>query len=374
MRKLDRAPSGIKISGEVIGDTAGMIADYDRAKTAPITGNFCGLRQLDMTIGGSKNKELWVHAAYSGHLKSTFALNWAYHLAIFYQTSSVFFSLEMNYEQVRRQLATMHSFHFKFRDVRARLGLQNEQTGDVGLDYAKVRKGTLPPKEEEFYRNYVVPDLDDERNGYGRIHVEVRDPNQTQYTLEDMQEAAERIYEQDPFRKVFVDHSLLLDSRERRINTSDRVAEVLKDLKNLARGFRGGAGTDITVLHQINRPGYADALRKKEQGLLPRYNPTNLSQSSGTEQNADVITTSWIDEDLRRKHHILFDCLKAREDDLVPPFLANVRWPCPRVVTCAEQITVVPASGTTAAKRRAPKIVGTEVFNILGAQTTPAQA
>lgn len=337
LRKVDRAPSGVKLSGEVTSDVAEMRAEYQRAKMTPVTGNYCGLQQMDTTIRGSKNRELWVHAAYSSHMKSTFALNWAYHLSAFFQSSSVFFSLEMNYEQVRRMIAAMHSFHFKFRDLRHRLGLQPSEKVDVGLDYEKIRDGLLGPSEEEFY-DLVLADLEDERNGYGKIHVEVADPEKPAFRVADIQSRSEAIYAESPFVKVFVDHSMLVDPEGKYSSTNEKLNEVFKDFKKFARGFRRGAGTDLTVLHQINRVGLAGALKKKEAGRLPRYDMTNLSQSSQTEQSADVVTTSWVDEELRAKNLVLFDCLKSRDQAPFMPFYGNVRFPCRRILTCHTEI------------------------------------
>lgn len=352
LRAVERAPNGVKISGEVTSDTEEMRAEYQRAKTNPVVGNFCGLEQIDTTIGGSRNRELWIHAAYSSHMKSTFAMNWAYHLSVFFSSSVVFFSLEMNYDEVRRMIGAMHSFHFKFREVRQYLGLQPSENMDTGLDYALIRKGKLPPKEEEFYLKHVLPDLGDERCGYGKIHVEVANPNKPTYKVEDLEARAEAIYAQDPFVKIFVDHTLLVDPRERYQQERERVGEVANDLKKLARGFRGGVGTDITLLHQINRVGFAAALKKKEAGLTPRYEMLNLAASASTEQAADMITTSWIDDDLIKKGLLIMDTLKARGDAKPAPFYANVRWPCRRVLNCRVPLVEVTREHIVARDRR----------------------
>lgn len=375
MRGLERSRSGEKISGEVTSDVREMSAEYDRAKTNPIVGNYCGLQQIDETLRGSKNRELWVHAAYSSHMKSTFALNWCYHLSVFFNSSVVFFSLEMNYEQVRRQIAAMHSFHFKFREVRRALGLQPSEKLDTGLDYEKIRDGLLSPKEEEFYKQHVLADLADQSRGYGKIHIEVKDPNQASYRVADVRDVAERKYQEDPFVKIFIDHTGLLEPREgsRHVTTTEKLNEVLKDVKSLARGFRNGAGTDITILHQINRAGLSSALKKKESGRAPRYDMTNLSQTSGAEQHADVVSTSWVDEDLRAKSLVLFDCLKSRDGAPFKPFYADVRWPCRRILTSTVPFTEVAADGTSAARRRRPAgPVGVEIFNALNGQGEPA--
>lgn len=367
LRAVDRAPGGVKLSGEVTSDAKEMREEYQRAKMNPVAGNYCGLQQIDTTIRGSKNRELWVHAAYSSHMKSTFALNWCYHLSVFFQSSVVFFSLEMNYEQVRRQLAAMHSFHFRFRDVRHRLGLQASEKTDTGLDYERIRDGQLSPREEEFY-DLVLSDLEDERNRYGKIHVEVADPDKPAFKVADIQNRSEALYSEAPFVKVFVDHSLLIDPEGKYSSTTEKLNEIFKDLKKLARGFRRGTGMDVTVLHQINRNGLASALKKKESGRLPRYDMTNLSQSSQTEQSADVVTTTWVDDDLRSRNLVLFDCLKMRDGAPFMPFYGNVRWPCRRILTCHTEIPQDLKPEARAGKR-ASKVDASSAEDLLNALT-----
>ena len=50
-------------------------------------GQFCGIEQIDSAIRGAKKQELWLHAAFTGGLKSTFAMNWAYNQAVYYKFS-----------------------------------------------------------------------------------------------------------------------------------------------------------------------------------------------------------------------------------------------------------------------------------------------
>lgn len=356
-RSIERAPSGAKISGEATRDTRALRAEYERAEMNSGVGNPCGLRQLDTTIQGSKNRELWIHAAYSSHLKSTFALNWCYHLSVFWQSSSVFFSLEMNYEQVRRQIAAMHSVHFKFREVRQALGLQPSEKLDTGLDYALIRNGKLSPNERKFYLDHVLPDLADESNGYGKIHVEVSNPNKPKFTMDDIEDRADQLYHEDPFVKLIVDHTTLVDPVEKYQTEREKITEVAKRAKKLARGFRNGLGMDVTLLHQINRTGFQAALRKLESGKLPRYTMADLAATSNAEQCADVITTTWLDAELSKKGLAIVDTLKARDDAKPDPFYVSMRWPCRRMLTATtvlEEPPEEPAAKKIRARRKPP--------------------
>lgn len=373
LRQIERAPTGVKISGGVTGAEAAadMRAEYDRAKMSPVLGNLTGIMQIDTTLRGSKNKELWVHAASTGHLKSTFAANWAYILAFFYKRSVLYFSLEMTYEQVRRQLAAMHSYSARFRDIRFRLGLQPTETANAGLDYEKIRDGKLSPAEENFYLNHVLPDMEDPSNNFGRIHIQVAETDRKtpRITIERLGDVAERLYDQDPFTMIVVDHAGLVGAEGRFSNETERRSAVYVGLKALARDFRNGQGMAVLALSQINREGYKGSIRKKEMGRLPRYTTADLAWAAEAENSADVITTTYLDEGLRARQRVLFDCLKSRDQEPCQPFLARVMFPQRRILSCDEPAIVeVPA----ARSRRASQDV--EMIKALDGLAAPKPA
>ena len=130
--------TGIRLSGDVTSDGISAAEEYERVEADPLAGigQFTGIQQMDVALKGAKRGELWTHAAFTGGLKSTLALNWVYNQAV-YRHSSVFFSLEMPYAQVRKILYAMHSGHEKFAEVRKALGI-----GD-SLDYSRIRDGEL---------------------------------------------------------------------------------------------------------------------------------------------------------------------------------------------------------------------------------------
>lgn len=370
-RNLERAPTGLRISGEVTGTDAAadLRSEYERAKISPVIGNLCGIMQIDVGLRGSKNQELWVHAASTGQLKSTFAANWAYNLAVIYRRSSLYFSLEMTYAQIRRQLAAMHSFHYKFRSVRHQLGLQADEDTDAGLDYEKIRYGQLSPTEEDFYLNYVLPDLQDDSQKYGKIHVEVADPNKTRFTSENLRDVAERRYEEDPYHQVIVDHAGLVGTNGYHRSETEKQTEIYQGLHRLSRGFRQGQGIAVIALAQITRDGFKTSQRKKEAGRLPRYTTADLAWASEAERSADIITTTYVDDGLRARSRVLFDCLKNRDGGPLDPFLARVYWPSRRLLCCDDPITTVEAP--TKSRRSAS---GPELLDALGAATTPNPA
>lgn len=311
--------TGSRLSGEVTADAEDFLAEYDRVKADPLAGigQFCGIRQIDQALSGAKKYELWVHAGFTSHFKSGLMLNWAYNQAVYYHHSSLIFSLEMPYTQVRKLLYTLHTAHPKFKDVHP------------ALEYSRIRDGVLTPTEEAFLRK-VVEDF--HSGGYGKIFIEVADPNKMDFTVADMKHKAETIYAKTPFRLLFVDHALLVSPRKWVPNTTDRINEVIRDCKKLAMSFNKGMGMAVVLLFQINREGFKQAEKIRQasaKGGAPNlhvYNLTALASANETERSADVVTASWKDPELSKNNQILYQCLKSRDNQMFEPFLARVDW------------------------------------------------
>lgn len=347
--------TGVRLSGDVTSDGDNFINEYERMESDPLAGigQFTGIEQLDNAFRGAKRGELWTHAAFTGGLKSTFALNWVYNQAVFYQHSSVFFSLEMPYSQVRRILYAMHSHHDKFKDLRTKLGIRHS------LSYQRIRDGELdhysdaelekmseadraklvadalgvkrinPARPERKLLKVVVEDFNDPKNEYGHIHIEVADPDKADFTVSDLRSKAELIYSKDAgIRMIIVDHMGLMSPRGKHSSTTERLNEVIRDLKRMAMSFNRGMGIAVIGLFQISREGYKAAI--KADG---RYNLTHLSYANEAERSSDIVTTTFVDDDLRGRSLVRWQCLKSRDDSPFDVFYSGVLWKCRRVFT-----------------------------------------
>ena len=320
--------SGEKLSGDVTSDGDSFLAEYERVENDPLAGigQFVGIEQMDVALKGAKRGELWTHAAFTGGLKSTLALNWHYNQAVYYRHSSVLFSLEMPYRQVRRILYAMHSAHSKFADVRKSLGL------GPCVDYSQIRDGALPPEAKRFLVEHVVPDFNDPANQYGHIHIEVTDPDKSDFTVNDLNSRLALLYQKDPaIQMVTVDHAGLMQSRGKYRSTTERLNEVLRDLKRLAMSFNRGLGIAVIALFQISREGYKSA--EKSGG---RYNLTHLSYANEAERSSDIVTAGWVDDELRESNMVKFQCLKSRDNAPFADFYSGVLWPCRRIYTTSD--------------------------------------
>ena len=321
--------TGQVLSGIVNADRDQFIEEVTRAREDPLAGRGqqTGIGQIDDHLPGSKRHELWIHAAFTGGMKSTFMVNWCYNQAVGLYgkegqnpgESSLIFSLEMPYQQVRRILYVMHSRHPKFKDV-----FGNEF---YGLDYQRVRDGTLDDNEMKALE-YISTDFANPENKYGQVIVEVHDPDKSRFTVPDLRAKAEYAYSQNPFAMMVVDHVGLMHSVERYSSTTERLNEVIRDLKRLSMSFNRGMGMGTVALFQISREGFKAA--EKNGG---RYNLTHLSYANEAERSADIVTATWVDDELRQKNEVKFQCLKSRDDSPFQDFVAGVHWPQRRIYT-----------------------------------------
>lgn len=286
---------GSKLSGNLTQDGEDFKARYERVKADPKfgIGQYCGIRQIDEALQGAKRYELWIHAGFTGSMKSSYALHWAYVQAVYFGFSTVYFSLEMPYIQCRNIIYTMHTAHEDFAEVREKLGISG-----LGLEYEKIRDGKLAPNEEKFLFEYVVPDLGGrstvphdnplslKAEEYGSIHLEVADPDKTDFTIADLRSRAELIFSKTPFSMIMVDHAGLMSARGRYSSTTEKLNEVVRDLKRLAMSFNRGMGIAVVCLFQISREGYRAA--EKNGG---RYNLTHLSYANECVVGATPVLT-----------------------------------------------------------------------------------
>jgi intein/homing endonuclease len=234
----------------------------------------------DLSVPGNRS---FVAEGFVTH-NSTFALNWAYNQAILLNYDSLIFSLEMPYAQVRRQIVAMHSYHEKFREIRHKLGIQQSPVASVGLPYEKIRDAELDPNARKFLFDHVIPDLKDPSNGYGKIRIEVADPEKSDFSVADLRQRAELLYSKHPFSLVVVDHAGLMAPRKWVSSTTERLNEVLRDLKRMAMGFNRGLGIAVVALFQISREGYKTALKRKEKTGQAGYDLTALSYANEAER------------------------------------------------------------------------------------------
>lgn len=304
-----------RIRGDIRLDGQAMIDEYEMAETNKdkVWGKLTGINDIDKNCRGAKKGELWVHAAYPGELKTTFAANWCYNLVTRYKTNVVYISLEMPYEQVRRQIYTVHTSNMLWH-------LQ----GIKALDYRKIRDGELSPEERKFYEEKVVADF---ANSPHYTKFEVVTPDK-EWNMHDVRMELELLHKQFEVGFVVIDHGQWVEARKGKKN-SNYVIElnsVVRDAKRLALHFNHREGIPVLLLWQINRDGKDDA--DKNDGI---YKAKALTYANEVEKTADVITTTYLNDDHRKNGTTKFTNIKNRDNPLFNPFLARIDFGCRRI-------------------------------------------
>ncbi len=304
-----------KTRGDVREDGQEVWNEYDIAKKNKdkAYGRFSGLENIDTVCHGQKKGELWIHAAYPGELKTSFAMNYCYNLVTRYRANVLYCSLEMPYSQLRRQSYVIHS-------ANARWKLDGYEQP---LDYRKVRDGQLDEKDEGFYQN-VIKDF---TNNPGYCSFEVWAPDH-EVTMDDIRLEAELLHKQMELGLIVIDHGQLVEARKKK-KSKDYTIElnsIIRDAKKMALHFDGGNGIPVLMLFQINRQGKDEA--DKAEG---RYKMKALTYANEAEKSADIITTTYLNDDHRRAGTTMFCNLKNRDNPLFEPFVASVNFSCRRI-------------------------------------------
>lgn len=297
-----------KLRGNLRQDGQAVWDEYTLAKTNKglVWGRFCGLNNIDKICHGIKKGELWMHAAYAGELKTTFATNWAYNLVTRYRTNVLYVSLEMTYEHIRRLIYVVHSTNLKWRVM-----------GYKPLDYRRVRDGELTPEEEAFFQ-IVISDFNNNEE-YGSFEVWRPDDD---ITTDDVKMEAELQHKQNEIGLLVIDHGGLLEARKKK-KSRDFVIElnsVIRDSKKLALNFNHGESIPVLLLFQINRDGKAEA--DKNDGVYKSMKA--LAYANEAERSADVVSTTYLNDELRSAKKTRFCNLKNRDNPLFETFEAAV--------------------------------------------------
>jgi len=312
LQELIPTESNDKTQGNIREDTEAGYEEYEEAKfnKDKVWGCFSGINEIDKVCHGHKKGELWIHAGYAGELKTSLALTWAYNLCTRYRRNVLYISLEMPYRQVRKIVHNMHTSNLKWRSE-----------GLDPLDYRKVRDGELTEDQEKFLKRSL--DDFDSNPDYTRFEVWAPDHD---VTVADIKMYAELMHKQMEIGLVVIDHGELVEATKKHSSYTIEKNGVIRDCKKLALHFNGGEGLPVLLLYQINRDGkdYAD----KNEG---KYKLRSLSYANEAERSADVITTTYLNEEHRELGTTLICNLKNRDNPIIAPFTASVDFSCRRI-------------------------------------------
>ncbi len=309
-----------RFRGDVRKDGEEMQKEYLNARLNKnkVWGRFTGIEEIDRACRGAKKGELWVHGAYPGELKTTFATNWCYNLITRYNTNVLYISLEMPYEQVRRNIYTLHAANEKWVDQ----GIQ--PPGYAGLDYRKIRDGELTPDGEptsaleKFYLEQVIPDFNTNTN---YCHFEVLNPER-EMTMADIRMEAELLHRQEEIGFVVIDHGQWVEAAKGKKNKEYTIElnSVVRDAKRFAMRFNNNEGIPVLLLWQINRAGKDEAEKSDPEG---EYKLKAFTYSNEVEKTADVVTTTYLNKNHRENSTTRLSNPKNRDNPPFVPFDAH---------------------------------------------------
>ena len=307
------APSfNTRFRGDVRNDAEEVGKEYLEAKNNKdkVYGRFTGIEDIDRACTGAKKGELWVHGAFPSELKTTFAINWCYNLVTRYNTNVLYISFEMPYVQVRRNIYTVHAASDKWTT----LGIQ--PPGYVGLDYRKIRDGELSPEEEKFFLERVIPDFSTNKTYQS---FEVYNPEKEK-TMLDIRMEAELLHKRLELGFVVIDHGQWVEPRrgKRSKDYTIEVNSVVRDAKQFALQFNNNEGIPVLLLWQINREGKEAA--NKNEG---EYKLNAFTYANEVEKSADVITTTYLNDEHRNNNTTRFSNPKNRDNPKFEPFDAH---------------------------------------------------
>jgi len=235
-----------------------------------------GFSLFDESTNGIHKGELYVHAGFFGHLKTTSMFNMVVNSALSGWNPLVF-EAEMPQRVCMLMCVAIHSGNPKF------LGL-----GKPRLFFKKLLAGEIGDAEEAWFKE-VHDDLVNNPQ-----HGEIRIISQDEFTTwGSCVQRLMREHASKPVDIIWVDYitRMPVDPKYQRLDLIWGRNETIREMKQFSLRFNKGEGMPVATLFQINRDGWRKGL--KEGGKLDK---TSLYQYNAVEQEADIITYVWYDD------------------------------------------------------------------------------
>lgn len=234
---------------ELMTKTMDMIqANYERG--GGIIGISTGIKAIDTAINGLQKKKLYVIAGRPGMGKSALAINICQNVSKTHKVD--YYSLEMSEEELGLRRLAMTAL----------------------IDSAKIERGQLTEKEwlrvtqkmSEISKNGCIT------NCKPKIHIN------------SIRAQAKKRKLQGGLDLIIVDHLGLMDYTGMGDTLREQTSKVCEELKNIAKEF----DIPVIILSQLNRG--------VEQRADKRPMLSDLKETSGIEENADVVMLLYRDE------------------------------------------------------------------------------
>jgi len=217
-----------------------------------LSGLATGLRDFDDRTNGLQNGDLVIVAGRPSMGKTSFAMNIVEHVAVSLKIPTAVFSMEMPGEQLALRMISS-------------LGR---------VDQTRVRTGRL--HDEDWHRVTSAVALMSE----APLYID----DTPALTPTDLRSRARRLKREHGLGLIVVDYLQLMQMSGYRENRTAEISEISRSLKSLAKEL----GVPLVALSQLNR--------NLEQRPNKRPVMSDLRESGGIEQDADLITFIYRDE------------------------------------------------------------------------------
>ena len=283
-----RMPASLKESSQ------DLTTLYQERKKNPhqTYGVLTGYGLFDRATAGVRKKQLYLHAGFGGHLKSTHMLNMVINAAVDGGWNPMVFTSEMPAEDLKMLLVAIHSANPKFT-----------QDGRP-LPSFRLLLGSMSNEEEKFFE-LVKDDLVNNKQ-----HGVIRVVDSGEFTsLGSVFQRTIREHAEEEVDILWIDYitRLPLDAKYRGIDSTTARNESIADAKRFAMSFDAGTGLAVCSPFQINREGYKRA--KTNEG---RMDKTALAQYNAAEREGDIITYIYFDIEEQAVSEPKIGVLKAR--------------------------------------------------------------
>lgn len=273
---------------------------YAQRKSDPRSsyGVMTGYGLIDAATAGIRKKQLYLHAGFGGHLKSTHAMNMTINAAVDGGWNALFFSSEMPAIDVMMILVSIHSANPKFRSI------------SKPLNAARLILGRLNDKEEATFQE-IKEDLTKNPQ-----HGSIRVVDTAEFTtFSTIQQRVTREHAIEEVDLVWVDYltRLPVDAKYMKMQATEAKNEVIADAKRFAMSFDRGAGLAVCTPFQVNREGYKRA--RDSGGHLDK---TALAQYNAAEREADVISYIFFDREEQLSCEPKLGMMKSRWGHMPP--------------------------------------------------------
>lgn len=254
---------------------------------------------------------------------TSLALNYLYNNCFLYGRNIFYAILEMKYKNLRNQIYVIHSSHGKFVtdwNKKDRLAGKPPEKCYSGLDFGQVRDGELSPEDKQRLR-IVAQDF--KANCKGKPFI--WHPAEA-VSSEDIRRKAEMFHAKHGCDGIVIDYLALVKPKYRTNDYVVSVNNVVREGQMLCSNFARGRGVPLLALFQLNRQGKMRA--DKADG---RYDYAAIAYANEIEKAADVITYTYLNDQLRKEGKFYMGNLKNRGGPVFERMVGKILWQSKRM-------------------------------------------